>query len=537
MVKLLVKKELKTLFRTYFVNQKTGKGYSKGKTAGFIALFAVLMLFLMGVFFAMGSGIASAFVPAGYGWFYFAIMGMMALGLGIFGDVFNTYAMLYKAKDNELLFSLPIPPSKILISRMTVVFLMGLMYESLVYIPTVVAFWIGARGVVGINVGAAIVSQILIFLFLGIFITSVTCLLGWLVALLSNKLKYKNIAVLILSIVFFAAYYLICMKMGDFITSLITNMEAFGNKVKSAFYPAYAFGVAGTGDLLNALIFSLFSLVLFVIITVVLSLSFRKITTTKNGDVKKKYTGVKGKRSGIYWALWKREGKRFVSIPTYTLNAGLGILFMPVMLVLLIVKRDMVIPMIEMISETPYAPLIPMAVGSMMAFMVSMDCGAAPSVSLEGKTLWILKSSPINMGTLMRSKIDFHFSINAIPAFILALVGGFVLSLSVLDTVILTVLTVAITYLVNAFGLMLGTVRANLEWTNPIVPIKQSMAVMITLFGGWAVAIIYPLGWYLMRSFMPPLVWKLLYTSIIVGADIYLAHWCLTKGAKRVMEL
>ena len=44
MVGLLIKKEFKNLFRTYFVNQKSGKGYSKAKTFGFICLFVFLIL-------------------------------------------------------------------------------------------------------------------------------------------------------------------------------------------------------------------------------------------------------------------------------------------------------------------------------------------------------------------------------------------------------------------------------------------------------------------------------------------------------------
>ena len=110
MVGLLIKKEMKNLFRTYFINQKSGKGYSKGKTLSFILLFVFLIIMMMGMFFGLGLSMAGPFVSMGGGGRYVAIMGMMALGLGVFGDVFNTYAMLYKAKDNELLLSLPMPP-------------------------------------------------------------------------------------------------------------------------------------------------------------------------------------------------------------------------------------------------------------------------------------------------------------------------------------------------------------------------------------------------------------------------------------------
>ena len=536
MVGLLVKKEMKNLFRTYFINQKSGKGFSKGRTAGFVCLFIFLMIILMAMFFGMSLMMVEPLVSGGIGWFYFAIMGMMALALGVFGDVFNTYAMLYKAKDNELLLSLPIPPSKILISRMVVVFLLGMLYESLVFIPAIVAFWI-TGGAAYCNVALTIISQVLIYLFLGVFVTTLTCVLGWLVALISNKMKHKSLGVVILTIVFFGAYYFFCMKLSDFIASLIMNAEAFSSNIRSGFYPAYAFGMAGVGDTLDTIVFAAFSIVTFAICVYVLSISFKKITTSSDRSEKKKYTGLKGKRVSQYWALWKLEGKRFISIPTYALNAGLGIIIMPVLAVVLIFKAKDVMPLLEMIKTTEYAPLIPMVASAMMASIISVDCGAAPSMSLEGKNIWILRSSPLDGKLLMRSKIDFHFSVNAIPALILAVVGTIMLKMEALDMVLVIVYTLGFSYLISSFGMMMGTIRANIDWTNPVVPIKQSMAVMIVLFSGWVLAIAYPGLWYLMRSFMPPVIWKIAMTALLLVLDALTYLWCINEGVKKFKEL
>ena len=536
MVGLLIKKEMKNLFRTYFINQKSGKGYSKGKTAGFICLFGFLLIILMGIFFSLSMSISGSLVSTGLGWFYFAIMGMMALGLGVFGDVFNTYAMLYKAKDNEFLLSLPIPPSKILISRMVVVLLLGTLYEAFVFIPAIISFWLGGGANV-CNVPLTIVSQVLLFVFLSLFITTLTCLLGWLVALLSNKMKHKNIAVILLTIVFLGVYYFFCLKLSDFINALLLNAEAFSRNIKSAFYPAYAFGMAGVGSILDTIVFVAFSTVTFLIVVYLLSISFRKITTTSTGSVKKKYKGFSAKKSSQYMTVWKMEGTRFTSIPTYTLNAGLGILFMPILIVLVFVYRNSVTQIIDMFKETQYGPLIPMVLSTMMASIISMDCGSAPSMSLEGKSIWILQSSPIDPKTIMRGKIDFHFIINVIPAVLLAIVGSIVLGMSAIEVIFITVYTLAFTYLISSFGMMIGTMRVNLNWTNPVIPIKQSMAVMITLFGGWVLALIYPVGWYLMRNFIPPMVWKIVMTLLIIISDFLCYRWCMTKGTRIFKEL
>ncbi|MBS7379079.1 MAG: hypothetical protein KIG41_05610, partial [Sphaerochaetaceae bacterium] len=111
---------------------------------------------------------------------------------------------------------------------------------------------------------------------------------------------------------------------------------------------------------------------------------------------------------------------------------------------------------------------------------------------LEGKNIWILRSSPLDGKLLMRSKIDFHFSVNAFPALILAVVGTIMLKMEALDMVLVIVYTLGFSYLISSFGMMMGTIRANIDWTNPVVPIKQSMAVMIVLFSGWVLAIAYP---------------------------------------------
>ena len=71
-------------------------------------------------------------------------MGLLALFMGVFGSVFNTYASLYQAKDNDLLLSMPIPSGKILLVRLSGVYAMGLMYEVSVMIPTLVVWFMTA---------------------------------------------------------------------------------------------------------------------------------------------------------------------------------------------------------------------------------------------------------------------------------------------------------------------------------------------------------------------------------------------------------
>ena len=81
------------------------------------------------------------------GWLYFALMGLLAVFLGAFGSVFNTYASLYLAKDNDLLLSMPIPVRTMLLaSRLLGVYLMGLLYSGVVILPAVIVYWVSGLG-------------------------------------------------------------------------------------------------------------------------------------------------------------------------------------------------------------------------------------------------------------------------------------------------------------------------------------------------------------------------------------------------------
>lgn len=92
MVKILLKKQLTEIFRSYFYDAKKNKARSKAAITGYIVLFVILMVGILGGMFTFLSvALCKPLSAAGLGWLYFAIMGMLAILLGAFGSVFNTY--------------------------------------------------------------------------------------------------------------------------------------------------------------------------------------------------------------------------------------------------------------------------------------------------------------------------------------------------------------------------------------------------------------------------------------------------------------
>ena len=208
MLKTLLKKQMAEIFRNYFYDPKKNKMRSRGATIAYIALYALLMVGLLGGMFAlMAVGLCGPLVEGGMGWLYYLLMGLIAVFLGTFGSVFSTYSSLYLSKDNDLLLSLPIPVRCVMASRLLGVYLLGLMYAAVVIVPGVIVYWLTAPVTAG-----TIVGGVLMVLIVSVIVMVLSCLLGWVVARISLKLKNKSFITVLLSLLFLAAYYFVYYK-------------------------------------------------------------------------------------------------------------------------------------------------------------------------------------------------------------------------------------------------------------------------------------------------------------------------------------
>lgn len=253
MLKTLLKKQMAEIFRNYFYDPKKNKMRSRGATAMYIALYVLLMAGVLGGMFALlAVGICAPMAAAGVGWLYYLVMGLIAVLLGAFGSVFSTYSSLYLSKDNDLLLSMPIPVRYVMASRLLGVYLLGLMYSGVATVPAVIVYWIVAPVTAG-----TIVGGVLTVLLVSVIVMVLSCLLGWVVARISLKLKNKSFVTVILSLAFLAAYYFVYYKAQGLITLLAENAAVYGAKIRGSAYLLYLFGSVGAGDWLAMLIVTL----------------------------------------------------------------------------------------------------------------------------------------------------------------------------------------------------------------------------------------------------------------------------------------
>ena len=534
MLKTLIKKQLLELNAFYFQDRKTGKRRSAKGIVGMVALYVIVFAFLAFTFASVSMLIAAPLIESGMGWLYFAMMGLISILLGVFGGVFNTYAGLYHAKDNELLLAMPIPPSKILTARMTGVFAMGFMYEALVFVPTMIVYWIFAD-ITPLNV----IFPILLLFIIGFFVMSLTCALGWVVALISSKLKNKSIITVIISVVFFFVYYYASMRLNNIIQSLISNMDSIGEKFK-VIYPFYLMGLGAEGKVLPMLGFTAIVAVLTAVTCVIMSRTFIKIVTTKSAEKKAVYKEEKAIKAGNESkALLKKELKRFLSSPTYMLNSGLGIAIFPVLAILSVIKADSLMDTLSLVfEETPsMADFLPISITAAACLILSMDAVTAPSISLEGKNIWILQALPVDPWNVLQAKEKLHIYLNAPVAAISVAVIGFSFGFEFTTIIYMVVAVAAFTMFCAAFGLVLNLKKPNLTWTNETVPVKQSFSVAVHMFSGWGIAAVFGLAGYALMGFVGTDPCILGFAIIMIFAARILNGWLRKKGTRIFSEL
>ena len=527
MLRVLLKRQLLEINRSFFYNAKTGKGRSRLSSGLLIAAYVLLMAGLLGGMFTILSlSLCAPLAAAGAGWLYFAILSLIALALGVFGSVFNTYAGLYLARDNDLLLSLPIPVRDILAARLLGVYLMGLMFSGVVMLPAVIVYWVilrpGPTGVIG---------SLLLAVLLSLLVLVRACLLGWVVAKVSVKLKGRSFVTVLAALVFFGLYYFIYFRASIVIRTITANAAALGGAVKGAAWPLYALGRVGEGSLPAMLGVSAVVLALLVLTGRLLSRSFLSLATAggRTERIRGRTKPIRAKSPSA--ALLGKELARFTSSAGYMLNCGFGALMTVAAAVVLLIKggalRDI---LAENFGSVHGFPAVLLTAG--VCLLAGSSDISAPSVSLEGKHLWLAQSLPVAPRQVLWAKLKLHLLIACPPALLCSLCGAAVLGTNAGETVFLILLPQLTALLIAALGLAINLKRPNLTWTNETAPVKQSLGVLVTLLAGWLWGALMGIGHYLLMGAVSAPVWLALCSLVTAALAGLLLLWLRGRGAR-----
>ena len=220
------------------------------------------------------------------------------------------------------------------------------------------------------------------------------------------------------------------------------------------------------------------------------------------------------------------------------LNCGLGTIFLPILGVAALIKGQTVLQTISrFFAGEEVEGYIVVIVITAVCLVVAMNDMVVPSVSLEGKNLWILQSLPVKPWNILRAKLGVQLLLTGLPVLFCEICLAVCLRMDIAKTLFILVLPIVFTGMMSVFGLFLGINMPNLTWTNELAPIKQSLGVVISMFGGWALAAGVAVLYFVAGKKIGAPGYLLLATIVFALITGVFYIWLKRKGMEKWMTL
>lgn len=493
MLKTLMKLRLRGLKDAMF-NRRHGK-QATGK--GMIVLLVLLAVYcvaaFLGMFGLVFASIRAPFSALGMGWVYYAMAGILVTMLCFVGSVFFTQSIIFEAKDNEMLLSMPISPAMILGSRMAVLLLINYAYATVILLPCGVV--IGSLE--GVTLAGA-VRFVLASLLVPLLPSALSCAAGWLIAMATSRMRNKNLITILLSLLLMGAYFAFCFNAQNYIAYLMQNGAAIGTAIQRTLPPFYAMGLAlENGDALQLLHLAAWCILPFALVYALLSRSYIGIVTSRRGARGARYRQGRMRAGGVRQAVMRKELHHVLDSANYLLNGCVGAILSLALAAVTLIKGDSLLSTITL----SYAPGVDMT-GYMMpaacaleCFMLSMCLISAPSVSLEGKNLWLVQSIPVCAGDILMGKAYAHMAICLPASVISSLLYMAALPMGILEAIALLMLPAALVCLMALLGVAINLRFPRFDYINDTAVIKSSMSTLFSMLSGMGLVLLMAFGY------------------------------------------
>lgn len=489
-------------------HSKAGKKAASG--FGMLFLLSLLCLYLSSVYSFL---LASQFAKAGILDLLYVLMCTGAAAASFLFCLFNAAGFVFGGKDTDFLLSLPVPDFALVLSRVIALYLENLFFSVCFLIPAMVAVVInGGRFTL-----ASGLCTLLVCLLLPLLSSAAALLFAYFVSLFENHGRHRILIRTILNFVLFGFIMVFALQANVALASMMIDPASMREGLSRYLWLfCRAAEAMYAGSLGSLALFAVCCAGPFFLIVLVLSRSYRPLLARLSARTARSDYQLGGQRSqGVFSALYKRDMFRYVSSTTYLMNTSVGMLIMVGCCVALLVKKADIAAVIPLLGGS----LLPLAAIS-VGFMISLTCVTAPSISLEGNRLWILKAAPIDPRTIFDVKLALQLTI-CVPALVISGVlllftGLFTFS----EVLLLVLLGCTCAFCIGEIGLLCNLKLPKLDGANDTIIVKQSASVLAAMLFG---ALMCAAGWGLFRLFgllVSPggALWLILVLLIVLGA-------------------
>jgi ABC-2 type transport system permease protein len=462
----------------------------KARVKNFFIGLGFLLLGLL--FVAYSAGIAFSFTVIGMAKTIPTLMVFVCTMVSFFTVFWKSSSVLFGFRDYEFLMSLPVKKNVIIQSRLCALYAFEFIFALGILFPAMVVY--------GIFEGASFPVWVMIFLsplIVPLLPMTVGTILGSLLSLVSLRFRHRNMVTVVVGMAAVVGVMAWSFSLNNTGTAeLITLVADLEQRITRMYPPALLFAGAITGGRLRYFfLFILLSILPPALFTTVLTKWYGSINAAMGASVKGRGVSPGDLSQGLhfhspFYALYTRELRRFIAFPVYILNTAIGAVLLIAAAVYLLYtgtasfEAGMGAP--GLLSQSKFAvPFLP-------AIFAALSPGTASSISLEGKTRWLLASLPVKTGTFFAAKIALNLSVFLPACLIAAPLLARSLSLTGLPLFFVFVTPAVYACFISVAGLAINLRFPKYDWTTEQQAVKQSASVMLTMLAGFS-AVFIPL--------------------------------------------
>ncbi len=460
------------------------------------------------------------------------LLGIMALAssmLILIFSIFETKGVLFGFGDFDIVMSWPVNVRTVAASRVFSMYAYNFVYAFLLLLPAGVIYAIMAAPPLWYYP----LFLVLIFL-LPALPTIVGALLGTLLTVATARMKKSSIMSVIAQMILVFALMFVSMRSGMAFEdpTKLGNLAGIFKPIISGMYPPAQWfqDALASGSLLSLLWLALLTVATMSLLIFWLGKNFVSI----NSRIKSKPRGetfVMSRQihTSKTTALFRREWTRYFSSSLYVVNTAFGFVMMIIAAVALLVKAQDVVKYLEMPGMPSLVAIVPFVLG----WMASMGSTTASSISMEGKSLWIIKSMPVSARDWFLAKLKVTLVL-AIPSILISsTLIAIGLKTSLIETLWMYLIPAAFAIAFGVLGLWVNIRMPRLDWQSEAEAIKQGGATMVSVFVGMGAAF---LPGILAATIGSALVAPITFAVLVVVTILMWAS-LVHSGEKRMLQL
>lgn len=483
----LSKVQLKSLFG---INEVLHTKDKKKKQTFTLLSVAYVLVVLMAVGYV--GGLAYGYHYLGLGdivpMYLYTILSLLMLVLSFF----KAGSVLFSMKSYDIMVSLPVNKSAILISRFVTMYVTNLLFALIVMIPGLaVHIWFAKPGI------SFYLISLFAVLFAPLLPLTISSILGALIKGISSRMKKKALAETFLTVGLVIVILAGSFSMSGSLSAETPDLEAIKAMIGTLtaalgniFPPALWYHNALQGNALHFVLLLGVPALIFAVFVWLLSKKFTEICTGLNATyAKHNYKLENLKAEHILLALFKKELKLYFSSSLYVTNSGIGYILSVLLAGAIAVLG--VDSLAEFMEMPMFLPLIHKVLPFVLAMPLCMMSASACTISMEGKTFWQLQVLPVKAKDIYNAKLLWNLAVAApfyLVSVLLMLIGAKPVLADALHYFLLPLVLLLFSIVL---GLACNLWFPKLNWDNETQVVKQGAAVLVSMLGG-VIAVIVP---------------------------------------------